>query len=118
MRRKGLGDPDADPVLSTGNLLGLGILLPTAGLLVGLKYDGFYGGLGGSLAAGSLINVYRSVKYMLRGTPEDDKEAIISGTYAAIGLGVSTWLILKGLKAKKANKNEDDESDNSLRGVK
>jgi hypothetical protein len=107
--------------LPTGHLLGLSVLLPMAGTFVGMKYaGGFWGALGGALAAGSLINGYRAVKFMVQGDPEADREAVISGSYAVVGLGAAGWLLYKGFMSRKpgARKNEPDGyGDDSIHGV-
>lgn len=104
------------------HMLGMSVLLPAAGTIAGMKYAGLYGSLGGALGAGSLINAYRAVKYMLRGDDESDREAIISGTYALVGLGAAGYLLYRGVKAKdgsgKSSKRDEDDDDDKVAGIK
>lgn len=105
-----------DEALPTGHMLGMSVLLPAAGTITGMRIAGMYGGLGGALGAGSLLNGYRAIKYMLKGDKESDREALVSGTYAVLGLGASVWLFYKGLSGTKTKANKP-ESDDSLSGV-
>lgn len=101
------------------HMLGMSVLLPAVGTIAGMKYAGMYGGLGGALGAGSLINAYRAVKFMLRGDSESDREATISGTYAVLGLGAAGYLVYRGLKPKSAkSKHDDDDDDDKVAGIK
>lgn len=102
----GLGSEE----ISSGHLLGASVLFPVTGTIIGMKFGGMYGGLGGAVLAGSFINAYRAVKNALQGTESGDKEALVSGTYAVLGFAGAGYLIYRGLSTKtaKANENEDE----------
>ena len=110
----GLGAPVEIP---TAHMLGASVILPAAGAVIGMKYGGMYGGLGGSILAGSLVNAYRALKNYSQGTDEGDKEALISGTYAVLGFAGSGYLLYKGVtgggkvQVTQTSGDEDDEDE-------
>lgn len=100
------------------HLLGASLLLPALGAVVGMRFDPVYGSIGGGLAAGSTINAYRAIRASMQGNAEDDKEALISGTYAVIGLVAAGYLLFKAHGNRKAKMNAPvDDEDDELRGV-
>ena len=75
------------------NTLGLSILGMAAGALIGSYYGGVFGGIAGSLFFGSGINAVKAFSAYKQGTPDAEKEAKVSGTYAvaAGALGGLVW---------------------------
>jgi hypothetical protein len=103
--------PPATP-LENGHTLGLAILASGVGGAVGAKYGGLFGGAAGVLYGGALTNLIRAARSVVRGTPEADKEAAISATWAVISAGIATYIWVKspGMKMRSA-RNPDDEDD-------
>jgi len=95
--------PDVGPPPTQGGVLGslqedkgnLGMTMIAAagGAGVGLYYGGVWGAIAGSLFGGAAVSVYRALKHVKDGTPESDKEAVTSGTYAvgAAAAGGIIW---------------------------
>lgn len=75
--------------------LGLSILLVGVGIAVGTYYKGIWGGVSGGLYGGALANFVRAGRNMTHGTPDSDREAIISGTYGVLSSGVASYLLWK-----------------------
>lgn len=91
------------PGESGGHMLGFALLAVSIGTIVGIKYGGgVWGGAAGALAGGSVVNGVRAVRMAVRGDAQSDREAIISGTYTVIGLGVAGYLIYKTSADRKA----------------
>jgi len=78
-----------------GHLLGFSTLAVSIGAIVGTRYGGMYGGVAGSLFGGSLVNIYRAVRFAMDGSPEADREVAISGTYALAAAGFGGAVIYK-----------------------
>jgi hypothetical protein len=78
-----------------GHLLGASTLLVGVGGLLGIRFGGLYGGVAGSLFGGSAVNLYRAITFATHGTPESDREAVVSGTYALVTTGVASYVALK-----------------------
>jgi hypothetical protein len=90
------GMPDIGPPPTHGGVFGattdrgtLGFTLVAAvgGAAAGGYYGGAWGALAGSLFGGAAVSAYRAMSHVKDGTPDADKEAITSGTYA-VGAGV------------------------------
>jgi hypothetical protein len=96
----GLG---ANLVPENGHTLGLALLLVGVGSAIGVKYGGVFGGVAGAVYGGSTVNAIRAGRAVVQGTPEADKEAMVSATYAVIGAGFATWLVWKSTQRKKAS---------------
>jgi len=98
-----------------GHTLGLAILLTGIGGAIGGKYAGLFGGAAGALYGGAAMNAIRAGRNIVRGTPEADKEAMVSATWAIISAGVATYIWVKaegkGGKGgkKKGHKNPDED---------
>lgn len=110
--------PPLGPVDPGGHLLGVSTLLVGVGGLLGIRFGGLYGGVAGSLFGGAAVNAYRAVTFGLQGTPEADREMVVSGTYAllvaAVG-GYVTWKIDGKAKGAKATPNPKAPSRNERR---
>lgn len=101
----------AGPPLEDGHTLGLALLLTGVGSALGVAYAGIFGGIAGGLAGGSVVNAVRAYRCMVKGTQDDDREAIISGTYSVIGAAAAGYLLYKGRSMAKPNgvaKENDD----------
>lgn len=83
-----------DEAISNGHMLGLSVIAAGIGGAAGGYFGGKWGLLAGSLFGGAAVNAFRALKYVQEGTEEDDKEAVISGTYALVttGLGIYVWV--------------------------
>lgn len=100
-RRVGMGAAAAPE--SGSHMLGFALLAVSIGTIVGIKYGGgVWGGAAGALAGGSVVNGVRAVRMAVRGDAVSDREAIISGTYTVIGLGVAGYLLYKTRSDRKA----------------
>jgi hypothetical protein len=93
----------ANLVPENGHTLGLALLLVGVGSAIGVKYGGVFGGVAGAVYGGSTVNGIRAARAVVQGTPEADKEAMVSATYAVIGAGFATWLVWKSTQRKKAS---------------
>lgn len=78
-----------------GHSLGLTLLILSIGSAVGVQYGGVWGGVAGALYGGAAVNLIRSARCATHGTPESDKEAIVSGTYAVVSGGIASYLLWK-----------------------
>lgn len=85
----GLGDVESVKLRHT---LGLSLVLVPAVGAVGLYYGGPFGGVAGIFMGGAAVNAYRAARSVTQGSPEGDREAMISGTYAVLGLAVGGYL--------------------------
>ncbi len=87
----------------------LGLILAVVGIgtAAGAVFAGPMGALAGALLGGALANGVRAVRSVSEGTSESDKEAVVSGTYAALTAGAAVYLLYK----QRAKKNPDDEGD-------
>jgi len=107
--------------LENGHTLGLTVLLVGIGSAAGLTYGGLFGGVAGGLAGGSMVNLWRAYRHVVRGTPEDDREATISGTYGVLGGAVSLYLFYKARSLSAPNEPKasmDEGLSRRLRGVR
>jgi hypothetical protein len=87
--------------------LGLGLLLVGVGSAIGAKYGGgMFGGLSGGLYGGSIMNLARAARAVTIGTPEADREAVVSGTYAVLGGALASYLLYRGLHDKGGKKKD------------
>jgi hypothetical protein len=93
----------ANLVPENGHTLGLALLLVGVGSAIGVRYGGVFGGVAGAVYGGSTVNAIRAGRAVVQGTPEADKEAMVSATYAVIGAGFATWLVWKSTQRKKAS---------------
>jgi hypothetical protein len=82
-------------------MLGFGLIASSLGALAGLRIGGVYGGVAGTLFAGSTVNLYRAVIHAARKTPEGHREAIISGTYSLLAAGLGGYIAYKAGKLGK-----------------
>jgi hypothetical protein len=88
----GLG---ATVISENGHTLGLALLLVGVGGAIGVKYGGLFGGSAGAVYGGSAVNAIRAARAVMQGTPEADREALVSASYAVVGIGFATWLVWK-----------------------
>jgi hypothetical protein len=97
------GDPVAAPQAAqldipteNGNSLGLAFILFGLGAYLGTKYvGGLYGGVAGAIYGGAASNLLRSARFVTRGTPATDREALVSATYGVIGVGFGSYILWK-----------------------
>ncbi len=101
----------ADVAPSGSNMLGVSLLLIGAGAAVGGTYGGLIGAGAGMLIAGAAVNAVRAVKNVTQGTPEADREAAISGTFAVAGAGLAFYLLYRSRKDAATPNGEDDDED-------
>ena len=87
-----VADPD---VTERAHMLGFGLIASSLGAVAGLRIGGVYGGVAGTLFAGSAVNLYRAAMHASRGTPEGNREAIVSGTYSLIAAGLGGYISYK-----------------------
>jgi hypothetical protein len=86
--------PATGPVpAENGHTLGLALLLVGIGSAVGVKYGGLFGGAAGAMYGGSAVNAIRAARCVIQGTPQADKEAAVSATYAVLGAAVASYLV-------------------------
>jgi len=102
MARQPVGEIGSD---FGGHLLGFSTLAVSIGAIVGTRYGGLYGGVAGSLFGGSMVNVYRAVRFAMDGSPEADREAVISGTYALAAAGFGGAVVYKLDRKRRAVPN-------------
>lgn len=84
------------------HMLGLSALAVGLGAIVGYRYGGIYGSFAGSLFGGAAVNAYRALYYYKEGTPEGDKEAAASATYAALTIAMGGYLAATKVKPTAA----------------
>lgn len=94
------GEIDGD--LPAAHALGLSFLLPSAGAIIGYKVGGLWGSAAGTLVGGAAVNGIHAAYFLRTKTPEAKHQAMVSGVYAALGLGFAGWILLD--KAKGAAK--------------
>lgn len=82
-------------VTERAHMLGFGLIASSLGAVAGLRIGGVYGGVAGTLFAGSAVNMYRAALHAARRTPEGDREAIVSGTYSLIAAGLGGYISFK-----------------------
>lgn len=93
----GMGDAAS---LQTRHTLGLSlVLVPLVGL-AGLYYGGPFGGAAGVFLGGSAVNAYRAARNVTQGSPDSDREAMVSGTYAVLGAAVGGYIAWRVYEAK------------------
>lgn len=114
----GMGYAKEFPKGSLAHTLGLSVVAVAAGTLLGVKYGGGYGGLAGGIFGGALVNAYRAMRYYQMGTPDADKEAQVSGSYAVGAAILGAIVTAKLAKATDAGKtlmqaNPDDDYDDN-----
>jgi hypothetical protein len=94
---RGMGDAES---MQTRHTLGLSlILVPLVGA-AGLYYGGPFGGAAGLLFGGAVVNAYRAASNVTKGLPDADREAMVSGTYAVLGVAVGGYLAWRVYEAK------------------
>jgi len=106
-----MGRPDDE---IGGHLLGVSTVLVGVGSLLGIRFGGLYGGVAGALFGGAAVNAYRAIKHALAGSPEADREALISGTYALVAGGLGGYVAWK-VDHKKATPNPRRATANAAR---
>ena len=96
---------------TTSSRAGLGLLAVAAGAAIGASYGKAYGGLAGALFAGAALNAGRAIVLARKGT--EDREAVISGTYAvaSIVLGAVVWTKLVDKRPQTATANPEKEEE-------
>jgi hypothetical protein len=82
-------------VADRGHLLGFGLIASSLGAVAGLRIGGVYGGVAGTLFAGSAVNLYRAALHAARRTPEGEREAVVSATYGLIAAGLGSYISFK-----------------------
>jgi hypothetical protein len=100
------------------------VVLVALGTLAGIRYGGGYGGLAGGIAAGAAINAWRALKHYQMGTPDGDKEAMVSGSYA-VGAAILSAVVATKLASPTGasipllpNKSDDDVEGNPRCGIR
>ena len=99
----------------SGHMLGFSTMAVSIGAIVGTRYGGTYGGVGGSLLGGSLVNIYRAVRFAMEGTDAADREAIVSGTYALAAAGFGAAVIYKLDRRRRVTPNAKPAARNEQR---
>lgn len=94
-------EPAAVGTVEESHNLGLSMLVPGIGGFLGLAYGGGFGAIAGIAFGGAAVNVYRAVRAGTAATEEANKEAIVSGTYAALGVAFASWVLWHRSKAAK-----------------
>lgn len=96
----------------TRSMLGVSIVALAIGAGVGYRYGGLVGGLVGFLGAGAAVNTYRAVSGYTKGTPEDDAEAKVAGTFAVVGAAAAGGIAYKWWpRGARYTKNEPETED-------
>jgi hypothetical protein len=104
----GMGEDTSE---QTSNLLGLALITVPVAAVFGAKYAGLLGALGGALVGGAAVNVVRAFSNMTQATPGTDKEATVSGTFAALGALGGGYLLYKGHKDRGSFRPNEPEPD-------
>lgn len=125
---RSMGAADAPAPVAASPMLGLAILAVGAGAVIGGVMAGAMGALGGGLLGGAAVNGLRAAKDVTTGSPEADKEAAVSGTFALGGAAFGIWLLYKARggdtetatpnKGKKADDDAEDEEPEAAPDVK
>jgi len=91
--QQGAGAMGAVPPIGARSQLGVALTLVLAGTLVGVsvKRD-WRAALAGALAGGACMNGYRAFGSVTDATPDGDREAMISGTFALLGGAAAAWI--------------------------
>lgn len=84
------------------HMLGLSTVTVATATVIGTRFGGLYGAIAGSLFGGAGINAMRAIKHAMVGTPEGDREALVSGTYTVVAASLGGYLTWQGIKAKRA----------------
>jgi hypothetical protein len=85
------------------HFLGATFLAVGTGAAIGTAYtidgnNGLYGGIAGGLFGGAAINIARAIRAMTKGDKAEDKEAVVAGTYALVGIGIASYILWKTRK--------------------
>lgn len=107
-------DPDN---AERGNMLGFNTVATSLGIVLGLRFGGIYGGVAGSLFAGSASNGYRAILHAMRKTPEGNREALISGTWSVVAAGLAGFIVYKTKDWRKKGKVGEDVEEETGRSV-
>lgn len=107
VRPRAFGNPD---IRNNGHMLGMSTLVVGVSALVGARFGGFYGGIAGSLFGGSAVNAYRAISHATAGTPQSDREALISGTYTILAAGLAGFILYQSQKTGMATRNPEPHS--------
>jgi hypothetical protein len=84
------------------HMLGVSTVVVATATIIGTRFGGLYGAVAGSLFGGAGLNALRAIRHAMNGTPEGDKEALVSGTYTVVAAGMGGYLTWMGIKAKRA----------------
>jgi hypothetical protein len=84
------------------HMLGISTVIVATSTVIGTRFGGLYGAVAGSLFGGSALNALRAIKFAMEGTPEGDKEALVSGTYTVVAASLGGYLTYMGYKARRA----------------
>jgi hypothetical protein len=103
--------PAAVGTVEESHNLGISLLVPGIGGFLGLAYGGAFGAIAGLAFGGAAVNAYRAVRSGADATDEGNKEAIVSGTYAAIGVAFASWVLWHRSKSAAAKNEEQEEPD-------
>ncbi len=85
-----------------GHMLGISTVTVATAAVIGLRFGGTYGGIAGSLFGGAAINALRAIRHSMQGTPDGDREAMVSGTYTVVAAALGGYLTWQGMKAKRS----------------
>lgn len=102
---RGMG---ATPAQEYG-LAGVALLAVPSATAYGAYKAGPFGAAAGALLAGAAINAFRAVKSVTKGAATDDKEAVLSGTFAVVGTLAAFWLLWKGKQKPSKKRGDADE---------
>jgi len=103
-------NPEVNPDFkSRGHLLGFATVATGLGAVLGIRLGGTYGGIAGTLFAGSATNAYRAVLHGMQGTNEGRREALISGTWSVIAAGAAGYILYATRSKMTPNRDASDE---------
>ena len=83
-------------------MLGISTVTVATATVIGTRFGGLYGAIAGSLFGGAGLNAMRAIKHAMAGTPEGDREALVSGTYTVVAASLGGYLTWQGIKAKRS----------------
>jgi hypothetical protein len=94
-----LEPPDASPQAAIRSA-GITALVAAVAFGGGLALGGAWGSISGLALSGTAFNVYRAQKWWGSPEPSEKHEAVVSATFAAIGLAVGGYTAYKAYQTK------------------